>query len=63
MLLRAVHQDGTYDYVTKFMLTTLIESGDIAMFERSEGWVHVNTPPVRKASSPSYHLGQERRLH
>lgn len=63
MLLRVVHQDGKYDYVTGAMLTPLIESGDIAMFKRSAGWVHINSPQVRKADSSSYHVGPERRLH
>ena len=63
MLLRVVHQDGKYDYMPGSMLTPLIESGDIVMFERSEGWVHINSQQVRKADSPSYHAGPERRLH
>ena len=63
MLLRVMHEDGKYDYVPESMLAPMIESGDIAMFERSEGWVHINSPQVRKADSPSYHTGPERRLH
>lgn len=63
MLLRVVYQDGKYDFVNESVLTPLIESGDIAMFERSEGWVHINSPQVRKTGSQSYHFGPERRLH
>lgn len=62
MLLRVVHQDGKYDYVTGAMLTLLLEAGDIALFERSSGWVPSSSAQVRKAESRVGHNGPERRL-
>ena len=62
MLLRVVHQDGKYDYVTAAMLTRLLEAGEIALFERSTGWVPSGSAQVRKAESRAGHSGPERRL-
>ena len=63
MLLRVVYKNGKYDFVDGSMLTPFIESGDVAMFKRSEGWVHTNSSHVRKAGTPSNYTGPERRLY
>ena len=50
MLLRVVYLDGNYDLVNGAKLTTLIDTRAITMFKRSEGWIHIDSPKIRKTS-------------
>jgi hypothetical protein len=63
MLLRVVHKDGRYDFVSVSGLALLIENREITKFKRSDGWIHINSPYVRKTNSPPDYTGPERRLH
>ena len=63
MSVRVECLNGEYDFVSGSMLTSLIESRLITKFERSDGWVDIDLPHVRKTGRPSYHIGPERRLH
>lgn len=60
MLIQVSYDDERYDYVKDFMLDVLIETGSIARFKRSSGWVRVGVDPVRRRKSASYD-GQEKR--
>jgi hypothetical protein len=61
MLIHVNYADDRYDYVKDFMLDSLIESGAIAKFQRSTGWVRVGVDPIRKGRSESGYSGAERR--
>jgi len=60
MLIQVKHDDDRYDYVKDFMLDVLIETGAIAQFRRSSGWVRIGVDPIRKPRSEKY-AGAERR--
>ena len=61
MLLYVEYLDGTRGFVTGPMLTSLIESRLITKFMRSEGWLDIDQPQVRKTDRPRNHKGPERR--
>lgn len=61
MLLHVEYLDGKRDLVNKSMLTTLIESRLITKFKRSDGWIDIDLPQVRKPDRPRNHKGPERR--
>ena len=61
MLLHVVYTDGTFDLVKGPMLTSLIESSGVSKFKRSNGWVDINSPYVRRSGSESDYWGPERR--
>ena len=61
MLLRVVHQDGKFDFVNGSMLTSLIASGEVTMFKRSDGWVDTDSPHIRRTSRQ--YMGPEKRSH
>jgi len=60
MLIQVNYGDDKYDYVKDFVLDTLIETGAIAQFRRSSGWVRLGVDPIRKPRSEKYN-GAERR--
>lgn len=60
MLIQVSYADEKYDYVKDFMLDKLIETGAIAKFRRSSGWVQIGVDPIRKRRSENYN-GEERR--
>jgi hypothetical protein len=61
MLIRIMYRDGRFDMVKSFFIDWLIESGRIAMFRRSEGWVVLGRDPVRHPVRKEFHSGVERR--
>ena len=59
MLLRVVYNDGNYDFVNGAELKTLIESREITLFRRPDGWVHIDSPKVRRTNRR--YMGPEKR--
>lgn len=60
MLIQVNWTNNRYDYVKDFMLESLIESGKVARFLRSSGWVTVGVDPIRSKRAVTY-AGPERR--
>lgn len=60
MLIQVSYDDEKYDYVKDFMLDRLIETGSIAKFKRSSGWVRIGVDPIRTRKSDNF-AGVERR--
>ena len=60
MLIHVNYADDSYDYIKDFMLDSLIQTGNVAQFRRSSGWVRVGVDPIRQGTAESYH-GSERR--
>ena len=61
MLIRILHNDGSYDYVKPQLLDRLIESEDIISFYRSSGVVVLGKDSIRSSRGHQY-SGPERRL-
>jgi hypothetical protein len=61
MLIQVTYTDDRFDYVKDFMLDSLIESGTIARFRRSTGWVDVSSEAIRKSKPGGSYSGVERR--
>ena len=61
MLVRVVYTDGRFDLAKDFMLRLLIQSRKVTKFERSSGWVDVDSQYVRRAGNNGSYSGPERR--
>lgn len=61
MLLQIAYNDNRYDYVKDFMLDGLIDSGKVARFRRSTGWVSIGVDPIRRCTHKSTYNGAEKR--
>lgn len=63
MMVRVIYENGSYDMVKGAKLDKLIEQGEVAGFQRSDGWVVIGRDPVRQSSRQSSggYLGPERR--
>jgi hypothetical protein len=61
MLVQVHWTNRRYDYVTDYMLESLIEAGVVARFLRSSGWVTVGVDPVRSPKTRLTYSGPERR--
>jgi len=61
MLIQVNWTNNRYDYVKDFMLDSLIESGKVARFLRSSGWVTVGVDPIRNPKKKGDYAGPERR--
>jgi hypothetical protein len=61
MLIQVNWTNNRYDYVKDFMLDSLIESGVVARFLRSSGWVTLGVDPVRSNISNREYNGNDRR--
>jgi hypothetical protein len=48
MLIRVMYKNHEYDMVKSSLLDTLIKSGKVKMFLRSEGWVVVGRDSIRE---------------
>jgi len=46
MLTQVIRVGNHYDYVTDFMLETLIKSKEIVKFKSSTGWVTIGAYPI-----------------
>ena len=62
MLLRVICNDGTFDLVKDFVLTSLIESCEVSKFKRAGGWVDARSPEVRRLDRVTIYMGPERRI-
>jgi len=62
MLIQVNWTNNRYDFVTDFMLDSLIEAGVVAKFLRSSGWVTIGVDPVRSSTSNHEYHGEERRM-
>lgn len=58
--INVVYKNGVKDRISPALLNTLIDSKQIARFERADGWTRVGIDPTRKAEKADY-SGQERR--
>jgi hypothetical protein len=63
MLIQVNYTDERYDYVKDFMLDALIQSGKVAQFKRSSGWVRVGADPIRSKQAGDAYNGSDRRSH
>ena len=64
MLVQVHWTNNRYDYVKDFMLDTLIESGAVARFLRSSGWVTIGVDPIRSGvGNPEYNGAERRSLY
>ena len=61
MLVQVKWTNDRFDYVKDFMLDSLIESGVVARFLRSSGWVTIGVDPVRSNTNNREYNGGERR--
>ena len=63
MVIRVIYQNQKYDFVKASRLDEFIETGAIASFQRSGGWVRVGIDPIRATTtdSPDTYKGKERR--
>jgi hypothetical protein len=60
MMLRVVYTDGSFDLVNDFMLSLLIQSRKVTKFNRSSGWVDVDSQYVRREGNNGSYSGPER---
>ena len=61
MILRVIYTDGSFDFVNDFMLSLLIQSRKVTKFNRSSGWVDVDSQHVRREGNKGSYSGPERR--
>ena len=63
MMIRVIYANGSYDMVKDQMLDKLLERGDVAGFQRAEGWVVIGRDRTRQRSrqSEGQYAGPERR--
>ena len=61
MLVQVHWTNNSYDYVKDFMLDGLIETGVVARFLRSSGWVTIGVDPIRSSKPDAAYRGGERR--
>jgi hypothetical protein len=57
----ATEEGEKFDYVKDFVLDQLIDSGKIARFRRSSGWVTIGVDPIRDRGANAGFHGEERR--
>jgi hypothetical protein len=62
MMIRVMHQKGTYDMLKTGRLDSFIESEEIIGFLRADGWVTIGKDPVRRSRSLHSYDGPERRM-
>lgn len=63
MMIRVVYANGAYDFVKDQMLDRLLDRGEIAGFQRTDGWAVVGRDKLRQRSrekGKEYH-GEDRR--
>lgn len=61
MLIQVNWTNNGYDYVKDFMLDRFLETGVVARFLRSSGWVTIGVDPVRSHTGNRDYAGGERR--
>ncbi|MCK5826363.1 MAG: hypothetical protein KAG93_04965 [Desulfuromusa sp.] len=58
--INVIYKDGTKDQVSPALLNTLIDAKQIEQFERSSGWVKVDSDQIRHVGATDF-PGKERR--
>ncbi|PLX89485.1 MAG: hypothetical protein C0618_01135 [Desulfuromonas sp.] len=53
MIIQVKYSDGTIDRVQSIVLDTLINTGSISRFKRSDGWAVIGRDPIRKSRQNS----------
>jgi hypothetical protein len=61
MLITVMYQDGRVGMVDHMKLDSLIRSKKIKQFMRAEGWVCVDTDPIRKCDTEEGYCGPQKR--
>ena len=61
MLIQVAYFDNRYDYLKDFQLDRFLETGQIAGFRRSSGWVKVGVDTIREGEGKRLYYGPERR--
>jgi hypothetical protein len=63
MLIRVIYANGAYDMVKEQVLDRLLERGEVAGFQRADGWAVVGRDRIRQRSRQSEmkYRGPERR--
>lgn len=59
MLIRVLCQNGKYEIINDESLENYIDSGNILLFKRKDGWATVGIDPIRDTSHG--YIGPERR--
>jgi hypothetical protein len=55
-----IRTDNHYDYVSDFMLDSLIKSEEIVKFKRNTGWVTIGADPIRVSKRDRVFNGTDR---
>jgi len=61
MLITVMYRDGKVGMVDHTKLDSLIRSKKITQFMRSEGWVSIDTDPIRKCDTEEGYCGPQKR--
>jgi hypothetical protein len=61
MLIRVMYDDGKFDMVKPQMLDTLLVSGRLTSFRRTDSWAVVGRDTIRSSRRSQGHQGLERR--
>ncbi len=60
-MIRVIYPSGIHDTVTGDYLDYLLETGKVAQFRRSSGWVVVGRDSVRGMGTDPAYSGEDRR--
>ena len=60
MLTQIIHADNHCDYVTDFMLDSLIKAKEIVKFKSSTGWVTIGSYPIMESKRDGVVNGADR---
>jgi hypothetical protein len=60
MLAQVIHADNHCDYVTDFMLDSLIKSKEIVKFKSSTGWITIGAYPIMENKPDMVFNGADR---
>ena len=60
MLTQVIHADSHCDYVTDFMLDSLIKSKEIIKFKSSTGWITIGAYPIMENKPDRVFKGADR---
>ena len=61
MLITVMYQDGRVGMVEHMKLDSLIKTKKIKQFMRAEGWVCIDTDPIRKSENGDGFCGNQKR--
>lgn len=61
MNISVILKNGTPDSVPDYLLSAMIEAGEVTSFKRSSGWVKIGVDPVRRGDPVFCYYGPEKR--